>query len=897
MKFDRQERETSANVVREKNSTPMGRMEASSEKPADMLQAELYNSGSRLLKTLDTVDGAANTAGQTYRELLKQLAQLRDFHFNIGFAGGMSSGKSTVINSMIEYPLMPTCKLTTTCVGTHMFYGERPRISVTDDDSGNQVLNIDCTKMSDMHFQKLKEYACTVTHCKIIENLQYFTDINLFEDRDSLKPAMLRMDRNNPNHVIILMMILLTVYVDQNSQERTPKAQLACDKRSEVLAFFNFPIETINYTIQLQWNGDFLKGGMTITDLPGLGAYAPDRDMGKDKRTLKGHDTIATESIKRTDAMVFLVNPQVDGAGVPALQVMISNAQMREVVNRSDLVIPILNMVDTCRGNAEIDQALDKFLDIMMNTGVDKKKKDIHLYSAIYGEFKFPDLQDDQTCFYHQNYESIREGVLEDYYDSTEAEIHQIIMKKAHARLQAKYKHAGIEELKLFFREAYISKGKNQRSNAAIFTVRKLASELITPIVTLLKNYDVLQGVAGDTIERISLDLKRRIDGPISEALKKIAEVDHGIADMYVQGALKDVPEAYSNAFRDALDEYRKRCIAICKEFECNYKGLSNSARIDQLGSRNRRNYSKLCEEIEKLGINVSTVNEKFQSILRCVTKEIDSMYGGALLVMQELKKDIGKSLEDYVADCRKTIAEDDQVMHSVEALKNALMEYMEQQIDIIVENMSANQSSLAKIGDSTVNQILDLNLNTVNKYTRSIVQEVQKQIFNGWFFSSREYIQVTGTGGALETFQNLSLSTDDRTYIQKEVMAIGISAISNNLESWYQEAENIINMNFTNLREKLGAMMDSTVEEIGNSIEDIEGKKKSLAEKLKKIKQAFAELQETVQKKYAAAQDVNSEALESYRDNILSGIMDIEEISKILEINRGEPAIEKKSN
>ena len=178
---------------------------------ADQLQSTLLRSGTELLQTLDQIPGLNPGVNPSYAKLASQLKQLRNFRFQVGFAGGMSSGKSSVINSILEYPLMPTCKLTTTCVGTHLFYGEIPRISVVDDNTRKKVLDVDCTNISPAHFEKLKEYACTTTRIKIIENLQHFTDHNLFEDKDSFTPEMLNMNRTDPNHVIILMMILLSV--------------------------------------------------------------------------------------------------------------------------------------------------------------------------------------------------------------------------------------------------------------------------------------------------------------------------------------------------------------------------------------------------------------------------------------------------------------------------------------------------------------------------------------------------------------------------------------------------------------------------------------------------------------------------------------------------------------
>ena len=862
----------------------MGRMIPGSERASDQFQAAMYNAGQTLITSLDKIDGLPERDGKTYQELKAQLRTLRDFHFNIGFAGGMSSGKSTVINSLIEYPLMPTCKLTTTCVGTHLFYGERPRICVLDDDTGEQVFNMDCTNISQHHFQKLKEYACITTHVKIIENLQHFTHHNLFDDKDSFCPEMLDMNRNDPNHVIILLMILLTVYVDQNSTEMNDKTRLANEKRIELLKLFGFPAETVNYTIQLQWNGEFLKSGMTITDLPGLGAYAPDKDQGNGK-VIKGHDSITTNAIKRTDAMVFLVDPQVDGTAVPALQAMLSNAQMMEAVNQSDLVIPVLNKVDGCSKSERI-QAVDKFVDILRNNGVDKTAEDVHLYSAWYGEACFESFSPERTCYFYRNFDALQEEVQEDADDDlSDMELRREMAALCRKELTKKYKKSGIEELKCFFRQAYIDKSKNRRSQAVLLAVIKLAVEMLPHRKTQLAQFDNLVGLADIVAREISKGLKTSIDVPISAALTMIAAVDHSAANEYVNENLEDVPEAYVAAFRIALDTYKKRNLAIINRFvlsginkfvQTSFAPLGR-ARIDQLGSANHNTFLELCNEMEKMGVDVSRVNQKYTRILKRVTEETQGMYATALDYLRELKNTVVESMDKYVADCAEKSNGDETLVRFVQALRTTLVAYLENQIDIIVDNMKINQSDLAKAGKKTVQDIMDLNTELVNMYTASVVGDVKKQLSNGWFFASREYIQVTGSSGCKETFEKLSLTEDDRRLIEDKVQTVGISAISNNLNRWYQDAENLINANIIDLRAQLEQMIDNTIGAIGGCGDDFGREKEKLQTLIQALEAAFIELRTAVQDYYdASVEGIADPTLSKYRKNIYVNVIDM---------------------
>lgn len=915
MKYEKREKQNlnSNAYLKKKTELDNNVLKTDSKHIEDIFQVELYNSGTQLLKKLkgiENISGYISSSHDTYEKLKKELTQLRDFTFNIGFAGGMCSGKSTVINSLIEYPLMPTCKLTTTCVGTHIFYGEKPRLTVIDDDTKKRVLDIDCTNISQMHFQKLKEYACEVMHLKVVENLQYFTNHNIFQDKDSIQPEMLQMSKNNPNHVIVLLMILLTVYVDQNSGIKSSKALSANKKRIEILSnYFNFPVSTVNYTIQLQWNGDFFKSGITITDLPGLGAYAPDKDIG-DGKTIKGHDSISTKAIIDSDAMVFLVDPQVDGTGVPALEAMISNAKLKEVANKSDLIIPVLNKIDDCKGQKGlIDAAVEKFLDILTNTGVVKTSEDIHLYSAWYGEYKFKDFPVKNTCFYNMNVDQKRisqKNTLKSmpmFNHMSDSEIDNLVEPTLEETIRndlaENYKNSGIEELKKFFRTSYIGKSKNLRSYAIVLEIIKLASEIIPTMEMNLNNIDLLHNITEQVIVDISNKLKDNINKPISEALrereKKMKE--NMLHNKFVNSMLDIIPELYISAFNNALEEYKIRNIEICKKFE-RWNRFSDKALISQLGSNNARNYQNLIDEMSRLCTDVKKINGQFSEVLDYVTSNLEAVYNDALSILESLKISISISLNKYADNYKKSLEEKNNVsleekndvLKSVNSLKKTLIQYMERQINVIIDSMKTNHNNIAKTGNNTVENMLDLNANMINLFTKSVLNDVKNTLSKGDFFKKREYIDVTGSNGVINAFNKLKLSQADINYIKGEVCSIGISDITNNLNIWYQETEDIIGNSIIELREKSIKIIDNTVSVLCNNSEDITKNKEKMKKLLDETKKVFIELQ------YGTKSSNNSriggiqpffdeslsvtenEIMNKYKKNIFSGVIEITE-------------------
>ena len=139
----------------------------------DLLQTKVNNAGIKVLSTIEKEKLLDTRNNEHFEFTAKELKNNADFKFNIGFAGEQSAGKSMVINSLLQYPLMPTCNLTTTCTVVRLEYGERIRVVAIDDDTQKQVFDLDCTKVMPEQFKKLKEYAILALHVLVVENLQY----------------------------------------------------------------------------------------------------------------------------------------------------------------------------------------------------------------------------------------------------------------------------------------------------------------------------------------------------------------------------------------------------------------------------------------------------------------------------------------------------------------------------------------------------------------------------------------------------------------------------------------------------------------------------------------------------------------------------------------------------
>lgn len=848
-------------------------MTVNHDDPADAFQAVLYNAGKDLLSGFEK-NGL--NGSESFGSAAAKLQELRNFQYNISFAGEQSSGKSTLINALLEYPLMPTCKLTTTCVGTKITYGEKPRVVVVDDDTKKRVLDVDCTNISEKHFLKLKEYACVASNAKIIENLQHFTKHNLFED-NNLSPHELIMSEDEPNHVLLLMMILLTVYVSQNSGDgqRTAEDRRAIEKRNEVLKFFKFPKNTINYTISLQWNGDFVKNGMTVTDLPGFGSTAADKEV--EGRVLKGHDDISTSALETTDAMVFLIEPELRKAGTNAIETMLSNASLKEIINKDDIIIPVLNKIDTCSGPAELQKSIDGFWSLLKSSGVNKKREDIRLCSSWYGESAYKGIDIANTCFYKREFKNAYSAArnMAEMFDMSldEDAIIEMVRKNLSKKLGENYtENSYIEELKEFFRSSYVSKGKYYKAYATVLEIINLASKTLKPMHVTADNYNALGNLQGTTIRDISKKLRDAAKNPISKIIRGLptTEDDEEIAAK-VRGKLDVIPGKYSAAFNAALKDYKATNLEIVKRFRLAW----NSARIDVVPSDNYSVYQALLASINTINVNIKDINKAYADILSSVRDEIDKRYNSAMNDLRSLKSSFSREMTASVDALKRNGIVDESTLDAINSLKNSVVQYVEQQIELAENNSEMSKDNIDAVGKEVANVIIQINTNSVNLYKSSVMREVKDSRKSGFIFKSRDYIPVDGNGGLKQLFTNLTLSSSDRVAIQNNINAVGLSRIYNNINVWYSNAATNIRTIFTALDDEISRLLDETVESLSGSAEENHNRYNETVILINICRKLLAEFRNEIQPMFDfSLKNTNEKSLVKYEGDIFKGIL-----------------------
>ena len=349
-----------------------------------------------------------------------------------------------------------------------------------------------------------------MTKVAVIENIQCFTSKNIFNESPIKKDDLIYFDEKDPRHIAVFMMILLTVYVGQNNQKLGETEKEINRQRNETLKFFGFPAGTLNYSVQIQWDCELLRSGMVITDLPGIGALAAEKNV--DGKVMKGHDDITIEAIQASDAMAFVVDHTLKDVGTAALKKMLSSAKLKDIVNKGDRIIPVLNKADLLKGSAQKETSISKFLTILDSVQVKKSREDIWLYSAIAGEYMYRDIPVERTQYYVDKYAGVYEDVEDEHEDEPEEVIQQKTVVKIKKRLEKKYNASNIAELSEFFRASYLERGKYERTKTAVIQIRSLMLEIVMPLLALADSYETAGHLAGNVIDELSGTLSAASD-------------------------------------------------------------------------------------------------------------------------------------------------------------------------------------------------------------------------------------------------------------------------------------------------------------------------------------------------------------------------------------------------
>ena len=345
--------------------------------------------------------------GKEWMELARGRAEkLKNFRYNIGVVGVQSSGKTTLLNTLLGYPLMPSAAVVTTCSVTYIRYGEK--LAVKAEDAYGKIYNMHLEKMSRALFEDLKRYTCKCHKKYSLDHLIYFTDADMSPDGEgnpcTLAAEELSLEYGNLMHRAVLVLVLLSLYVDQNQNpellDDTVKEIIG--ERKLLLEKIGIPRAVKEYKVILEWNNPVLKNGLEITDLPGLGA-----DVAASSG-YKSHESITLEELNKTDSTLLILEPEMKKEHIDPLNPILTSYEMKKIKNLEERLIPVVNKIDLCGfKNAymnKLNQVYKKYqLEIEKTYGIAALLAEQKIFE------KNPEIPLSRSAFARRNLEGVKE--------------------------------------------------------------------------------------------------------------------------------------------------------------------------------------------------------------------------------------------------------------------------------------------------------------------------------------------------------------------------------------------------------------------------------------------------------------------------------------------------------
>lgn len=240
---------------------------------------------------------------------------------NIAVVAPVSAGKSTLLNALCEYPILPAASTVTSCTPTYitraasedkecivvyplkkiMFKNNNSEFVRYKRDEKNRTTFFS-KDISRAVFDDLLKYTILIMkgtggeYLTTIENIGYFMAteqasiaeyFGYDDQKTSLSDQDFMLQYDNPRHRFVLLMVLLCMYVDQNTktENMTPYMKKINQMRSNLMKKIGLPSRS-DYCVCLDWYSESIPEGATLIDLPGTGSDTQENEGQSSHTTL-----------------------------------------------------------------------------------------------------------------------------------------------------------------------------------------------------------------------------------------------------------------------------------------------------------------------------------------------------------------------------------------------------------------------------------------------------------------------------------------------------------------------------------------------------------------------------------------------------------------------------------
>ncbi len=290
--------------------------------------------------------------------------KLEKGEYKIGIVGVQSSGKSTILNTMLEYPLLPCAARVATGAVVELSYSKEVKLEIIAMDG--KAYPVDVEGMKESLFQDLEKYLC-MCHRKVgLDHLIYFTDMDLTPDKDGnpceVPIEELDLSYEDPMHRLVLLTNLTALYVDQNEKVKDAEDIRLNNFRKELLHKIGVPKEVENFRVKIGLDSEILRSGLTLMDLPGTGSSTQETEK------LKSHNQITMAAAEEAPVIILAMTPLMTDEDKKPARPILDTFKFQNMDNIEERLIPVVNKIDDVRqGGSYKSDAEDLYEELGMS--------------------------------------------------------------------------------------------------------------------------------------------------------------------------------------------------------------------------------------------------------------------------------------------------------------------------------------------------------------------------------------------------------------------------------------------------------------------------------------------------------------------------------------------------
>lgn len=599
-----------------------------------------------------------------YDKLVAKYNKLNNMEYSVGVAAGQSAGKSTVLNTtVLEYPVLPFCTGSTTCVPTIIKYGKEIGIEIsvknvekTGTEENEKIMvtearniKLSCSSISKTLYEKLLKYLAECHKVLALENAWCFTKQPITYYNGKTTPQDFNISYDNPKQIAMMMAAVLCAYVNQNADKSELDGEQieALKMQQELLRDLGLKDNEKYYTVTLYWDTPLLEKGLVFYDLPGLDSN------NTNNNGYLSHEEITKMTINEVQTTIYLFKPEVTNEGKDIVAHFLNTESIRELKSKNERVIIAVNKIDLPGDVSAVERALKDAEKSISDYSL--KAKVYGISSQVYGDYIYHKngaikLHNTYCCF-------SKFGIT----DTDEAEeMAPVIIKRINS-LNEKYPmtkfSAALDNL--------VEKAILTNIVEYVHALYELLLNLVRYVKHRVTTIEILKETIDDATKKVVKNLQELADKSSGEVQLSVSNfIDDSLSDIEKQIDFSTKFDEFITSMKNDMSSLKSKCSSLKDKLKENWCG-------DIVITRNNGSVKEQPNYDNWISLKSAIRDERFDAAFKKFTLSLKSIIKKIQDVNSDIntgsKKQYENILNELISDIDKTIKEEHEKLDKYE--------------------------------------------------------------------------------------------------------------------------------------------------------------------------------------------------------------------------------------